>query len=121
MKADDNPTLFPDDMPGYIGEAYDFYVDGTFDKATVSFEFDKSLLADPQFDPVIYYFNEDEQELEELDTVVLGNTASTTVTHFSTYILLNRKKFNDTINSFLTDTWETGDYKSGETVFVIDA
>lgn len=120
VKADDNPTLFPDDMPGYIGEAYDFYVDGTFDKATVSFEFDKSLLADPQFDPVIYYFNEDEQELEELDTVVLGNTASTTVTHFSTYILLNRKKFNDTINSFLTDTWETGDYKSVETVFVID-
>lgn len=120
VEADENPTLFPDDMPGYIGEAYDFHVDGTFDKAELTFEFDKALLDDPQFDPVIYYFNEDEQELEELDTVVKGNVASTTVTHFSTYVLLNRKEFNDTINSFLTDVWEAGDYKAVETVFVID-
>lgn len=49
--------LFPTDMPGYIGQAYDFTVDDEINSATLQFSFDKSLLNDPDFKPVIYYMN----------------------------------------------------------------
>jgi Mg-chelatase subunit ChlD len=87
-------SLLNNEMPGYIGKAYEFSVDGIFDTATISFEFDPELLIDPSFDPVIYYFNETTQELEALSTTVTGNIAYATVTHFSTYILLNKNAFD---------------------------
>ncbi len=55
----ENTFLFPESMPGYLGSAYEFSVDGSFDKATIRFEFQESLLEDIDFDPVIYYFNEE--------------------------------------------------------------
>ena len=77
--------LFPTTMPGYIGGAYDFSVDGELGTATIKFEFDEALLTDATFDPVIYYFDEENQVLEELETTVSGNVASAEVTHFSKY------------------------------------
>ncbi len=114
----DNEFLFPVNMPGYIGGAYDFSVDGSFDKATIKFEFNEELLEDADFDPVIYYFNEEKQLLEELDTTVVGNVASTEVTHFSKYILINRKVYQ---NSFeWQDVWNTTGFSGVEVVLVID-
>ena len=118
VKKYENEVLFPTDMPGYIGGAYDFSVDGSIDSATIKFEFDSSLLSDKSFDPVIYYFNEKTQQLEELETTVKGNTATTKVTHFSKYILLNRKVFQ--IAFSWMDVWSTGGYSDVEVVFVID-
>lgn len=114
----DDEFLFPVNMPGYIGGAYDFSVDGTFDKATIKFEFNEELLEDADFDPVIYYFNEEKQLLEELDTTVVGNVASTEVTHFSKYILINRKVYQ---NSFeWQDVWNTTGFSGVEVILVID-
>lgn len=114
----DNEFLFPVNMPGYIGGAYDFSVNGTFDKATIKFEFNEELLEDADFDPVIYYFNEEKQLLEELDTTVVGNVASTEVTHFSKYILINRKVYQ---NSFeWQDVWNTTGFSGVEVILVID-
>ena len=114
----DNDTLFPEGMPGYIGGAYDFNVDGTFDKATISFEFDAGLLGNEDFDPIIYYFNEEEQELEELQTNLNGNVASAVVNHFSKYILVNRKVYQ---SSFMwTDVWDTNNYTGVEIILVMD-
>lgn len=114
----DNEFLFPVNMPGYIGGAYDFSVDGSFDKATIKFEFNEELLEDADFDPVIYYFNEEKQLLEELDTTVVGNVASTEVTHFSKYILINRKVYQ---NSFeWQDVWNTTGFSGVEVILVID-
>ena len=62
--------LFPTDMPGYIGQAYDFTVDDEINSATLQFSFDKSLLNDPDFKPVIYYVNAETGQLEELETTV---------------------------------------------------
>lgn len=114
----ENELFFPEDMPGYIGGAYDFHVDGTFDTATIQFEFDKELLKDESFDPVIYYFNEETQLLEELKTTVTGNIASTQVTHFSKYILINRKVYQDAFQ--WQDVWSTTGYSGVEVVLVID-
>lgn len=113
-----NEYFFPESMPGYIGGAYDFYVDGSFDSATIQFEFDESLLGDDNFEPVIYYFNEEKQLLEELDTKLTGNIASTTVTHFSKYILLNRKVYQDSFE--WQDVWDSTGYSNVEVVLVID-
>ena len=114
-----NNTLFPENMPGYIGEAYDFHVDGTFDKATISFTFPEELLKQENFVPTIYYYNEKEQQLEPLETTIQGCTASTTVTHFSTYILINRTVFEQSFTWI--DVWETDkQYENIEIIFVID-
>ena len=119
IKAINNTTLFPEEMPGYIGEAYDFSVDGAFDEATISFEFDKELCNDESFDPVIYYFDEEEQELEPLATTVTGNKASAVVEHFSTYILVNRKVFEESFE--WVDVWSSVEnYNGVELVLVID-
>lgn len=114
----ENETLFPKDIPGYIGGAYDFNVEGSFDSANISFEFNTNLLNDEGFDPVVYYFNEEKQELEPLQTTVNGNVASASVNHFSTYILVNRVVFE---KAFMwMDVWDTNNYTGVEVVLVID-
>ncbi len=110
--------LFPEDMPGYIGAAYNFSVEGEFDTARISFEFDPTLLPEGA-KPIIYYFNETEQELEAQETTIEGNVASIAVEHFSTYILLESTGYNEAFE--WTDTWnDTGKYDSVEIVFVVD-
>ncbi|MBQ5447077.1 MAG: VWA domain-containing protein, partial [Lachnospiraceae bacterium] len=111
-----NDFLFPEDMPGYIGGAYDFKVEGEFDQATLCFEFDESLLDEENFDPVIYYFDEEEQWLYELETTVEGNVATAVTTHFSKYILINRMAFQ---NVFF-DCWSQPDKVPIKLVMVID-
>ena len=82
-------------IPGYIGEAYDFTMDGTFESAKLSMTFDEALLEDDTFCPTIYYYNENTGELEELPTEVKGNVAMANLEHFSTYILLNKTAFDE--------------------------
>lgn len=114
----ENDFLFPADMPGYIGSAYNFSVDGSIDKATIRFEFDRKLFADSAFNPVIYYFNEETQMLEALDTRLEGNIAYAEVTHFSKYVLLNRTVFENAFE--WQDVWSTNEYSGVEVVLVID-
>ena len=78
-------------MPGYIGPAYSFHVSGGFDSAQIGLSFDPALANDPGFDPAIYSVDLDNQTLEEQPTSISGGTATATVTHFSTYILLDRR------------------------------
>ena len=112
----DNETFFPEEMPGYMGKAYDFNVEGKFSSATISFEFDPSELPAGAV-PTIYYFNEKDQSLEALDTTINGNVASAKVTHFSKYILINRTVYEE---SFCwVDDFDEG-YKDIEIVFVVD-
>ena len=118
IESVENPTLFPEDIPGYIGEAYDFSVDGTFDTATIKFKFDDALLKTEGFDPVIYYYNEEKQALEELETQIDGNVASAKVNHFSTYILINRKVFSSAFE--WQDNWSDDNYTGVDVAFVID-
>lgn len=118
INALEDENLFPEDMPGYMGKAYDFSVEGEFDKATISFEFDP-LLYNEDAEPTIFYFNEEKQELEELKTVISGGVASAEVEHFSTYILIDRKIYYESFE--WVDTWENeGSYNSIEIILVID-
>lgn len=59
---------------------------------------------------------------EALPTTVSSNIASAETTHFSTYILINRKIFEDEYNkrNKWIDVWNTDNYTEIEIVFVID-
>ncbi|MBQ1327689.1 MAG: cellulose binding domain-containing protein, partial [Eubacterium sp.] len=114
-----NDFLFPEDMPGYIGGAYDFKVEGEFDQAILSFEFDEALLDEENFDPVIFYFNEEWQSLEELETKVEGNVATADTTHFSKYILLNRNFYKPSIFDWVDKLTDSTNLNR-EIVFCID-
>lgn len=114
----DNELLFPSDMPGYLGQAYDFSVEGSFETAEISFTFDSSLL-DQGAEPTIFYYNEAEQTLEELETYIDGNVASAVTEHFSTYILLDRVLYYGGFT--WEDTWTTEDvYTAVDIALVID-
>lgn len=83
-------------------------VDGKFNSAEMTFKYDESLgqLSDT-FQPRIYYFNESTKMFEELENqTVQEGKITATVTHFSTYILLNK---------YLVDTvWDSDIKKPDE-------
>ena len=80
-------------IPGYLGQAIKLTASDEIDSAVLSFTFDEDLLLDADFVPAIYYYNETTQCLEEISTTVNGHTATANLTHFSTYILLNKTDF----------------------------
>lgn len=104
---------------GYMGDAYEYEVEGEVYGATVGFEFDSSSLS-PDALPTIYAYDKESQTMTPLDTYVSGNQATTVVDEFATYVLLDRKVYEDQLK--WVDKWEIGDGKftSLEIVFVVD-
>lgn len=56
-------------LPGYIGSGYDFELEGEFEHVFVKYMFDESNLEIDDFNPTICYYNESNNELEEIETV----------------------------------------------------
>lgn len=83
-------------IPGYMGSAFDFEMDGEFERAVLKITFDPEYLKEEGLAPVIYYFNEETQQLEEIQTEWDGvsNYVTAVLPHFSTYIVLNKNKFD---------------------------
>lgn len=84
-------------LPGYLGAAYDFSVEGDFDKATLTFHYNTEFYGEPneEFQPRIYYINEETGLYEELENQVVENgVVKATTTHFSKYILLNQVEYD---------------------------
>ena len=52
-------------IPGYIGCAFDFSMEGEFHSVNLQFHIPAYLLEDESFEPAIYYYNTDEKRLEE--------------------------------------------------------
>lgn len=96
----DNAMISPT-VPGYLGVAYDFTINGEISNAELVFNYDTSLgELGENFQPRIYYCNEKTKMFEELPNQKVENGKVTaTTTHFSTYILLNKVEFDK--------VWET--------------
>ncbi|WP_216831514.1 VWA domain-containing protein [Alkalihalobacterium elongatum] len=114
-----------EDIPGYLGAPFDFNTDIEFDEAIMTFVYDDSVVTD-EFRPEIFYFNEQEQRLDRLENQVhdsANNTVTTTVEHFSTYLLLNGvewdKAWESEIRPPLLD--EDGGMVNIDVVFSIDS
>ena len=122
IKSDD--AVLSNEIPGYIGEgsAYDFSLDGQFSDAKLSFVVPEDVMNDPDFEPGIYYYNEETGLLEELENFTVdGNTVSVQLEHFSKYILLNKKEYGSV---WTYDLLFVNDAKSSsglDVVFAIDS
>lgn len=111
-------------IPGFLGSAYDFSIDGKIISATLTFEYDTSLGSiGKNFQPRIYYVNPKTGEFEELpDQIVENGKVTANTSHFSTYILLNKVEFDKVWDSDIKKPNEEG--KSFENLlisFVIDS
>ena len=120
IETTDQAGLLDENISGYICSAYNIEADGEFESAVLTISFDEDSLEEDA-DPVIYYFNEETQLLEEVETTIEGGTATATVTHFSTYILLDRKLL-DTVweEEILSEESEKYTDSEYDIVFVID-
>ncbi len=81
--------------PGYIANSMNFSTEGEFGSATLKYYIPDELLNSEDFEPAIYYFNEEKKCLEELTNAVLeGNILSVKLEHFSSYAIMNKKAFD---------------------------
>ena len=122
VTAIDNPLL-SSTIPGFMGSAYNFEVDGTFENATITFAYSDALLEDDKSAvPTIYYYNEETQALEEVPGQTISNhQVSVPVTHFSTYILLNKTEYQTVWENDVRKPSEDGSgVASIDIAFVID-
>ena len=73
--------------------------------------------------PTIYYYNEATQELEPQKTTIKDNVASCQLSHFSIYILLDKKEFDAVWeNEIKPPEYAGDDQKSGlDVVLAIDS
>ena len=111
-------------IPGYLGQAYDFTTDATFESAMLTFTYDTNLgTISDTFQPRIYYFNEADGTFEELpDQIAEDGCVTVTVTHFSTYILLNKVEFDKVWEEEIRTPDDTSVGMTGlDIVFVIDS
>lgn len=111
-------------IPGYLGNAFDFSTEGSMESARISILYDTGLgkLGD-DFQPRIYYFNEDDGSLTELENQTVENgKVSANVEHFSKYILLNKVEFDKVwAEDIEPDGRDNPEYKGMDVVFVIDS
>lgn len=120
----ENHILSPT-TPGLIGNAVDITIDGTIDSAEISFTYDTSLgELSEEFQPRIYYYNEETFTFDELPNQTVENGKVTaSISHFSKYLLLNKVEFdkvwNNEIKKPVTDG--TGaNYSNIDVAFAID-
>ena len=111
--------FFDQNTLGYLGDAYNYDVEGEIESATIGFEFDETKLA-PGALPTIYEYNREKGIMTPLATTVENGKATAEVDDFSTFVLLDRKIYEEELT--WVDTWgiEGGSYSSVEIVFVID-
>ena len=83
-----------------MGSGYDFYIDGEFESARIKYYFNSEECQTEGFNPVVYYYNENTNELEEIATEWDGTSDFVTaqLPHFSTYLLLDKTKFEEVWN-----------------------
>ena len=114
----DNDILFPENMPGYMGKAYTFDVEGVPEAAAISFTFDTASLNEGA-QPTIFRYDGNTHLLEPLKTTVSGNTASVAAEPSATYMLIDHTAFQGARN--WEEAWVVSEpYAKAEIVLVID-
>lgn len=110
-------------IPGYLGSVYDFSVDGEIESATLKFSYNRDVYGDPDedFQPRIYYLNEETQLLEKLENQIVENgVVIAHVSHFSRYLLLNEVDFDKVWETEIKPPKDNNDYNGLDVVFVTD-
>lgn len=120
----ENHILSPT-TPGLIGNAVDITIDGTIESAEISFNYDTSLgELSEEFQPRIYYYNEETFTFDELPNQTVKNGKVTAnISHFSKYLLLNKVEFDKVWNNEIKKPVTDGsgaNYSNIDVAFAID-
>ena len=109
---------FRNDTMGYIGDAYDYNVEGDISSATIGFTFDSSTIDESAL-PTIYAYDEKQGTMTPVATTIEGNVATAVVSKLSTFILLDRMIYENELKWI--DVWGVGKiYTDIEIIFVVD-
>lgn len=124
-KVEENNGYFNEQVSGYIGSAYDFNLDGEFLSGTLSFKVDPKLFQDEEFEPAIYYIDVNNQSYELIENQSVNQETgviSAEIEHFSMYVLLNKKKFEEVFKTDIKDAVSDDEMnKPLDIVFAIDS
>lgn len=93
-----NVDILCTDVVGLVGEPFEIETDSEFDKATLTFKVDKNKLGDVEFENLLFlWYNEEDNEFIELETTLdeANGTASIVTTHFSRYMVVDKKAWFD--------------------------
>ncbi len=120
--SEGNNGLVNEEVPGYISTSHDFEAEGDIKTAKVTYTLDNKLFENKDFSPALYYFNEEKQTLELVkDQKLQGNILTANLTHFSKYILIDKKIFDKVWEfTFLVED-EKDKYDGINIAFVIDS
>ncbi len=121
VNAYDNPFITPS-IAGYLGDAYDFSINGKFNYADITFEYDTLLgkLSD-SFQPRIYYFNDENKMFEKLqDQKIEDGKVTARTSHFSTYILLNEVDFDAVWKADIKPESQYTEHDTLNVIFTVD-
>ena len=89
-----NTDILCTDVVGLVGEPFEIETNSEFDKATLMFKVDKNKLGNVEFENLLFlWYNEEENEFIELETILdeVNSTASITTTHFSKYMVVDKR------------------------------
>ena len=91
-----NTDMMCTNVVGLVGEPYSIESDSEFEKATITFNIDKSKLGDTDFNNLMFLWHDvDNHEFVELETVLdaENSTVSVETTHFSKYMIVDKEKW----------------------------
>lgn len=93
-----NTDILCTDVVGLVGEPFEIETESEFDKATLTFKINKDMLGEIPFDNLLFlWYNEEENEFVELETALdeMNGTVSVSTTHFSKYMIVDKKAWFD--------------------------
>lgn len=111
--------FFEESTLGYIGDAYNYTIEGDITAATVGFEFDPTALPENAL-PTIYAYDRKSGIMTPLATTIQKDKATAEVSELSTFVLLDRYIYENELK--WVDVWGLGEAVRNniEIVFVID-
>ena len=93
-----NKDMLCTGVVGLVGEPFSIETTSEYDKATLTYVIDKSKLGDTKFDNLLFlWYDEKKDEFVELETILdeENSTVSINTTHFSKYMLVDKKEWFD--------------------------
>lgn len=122
MQPLEEDTYLGKDLPGYLGSAYNLEMDGSFQSAQLNMSYQGYWNQKEDFEPAIYYYNEEDDTLEYVEGQYMqGNTVTAPLTHFSTYVLLNKFTVDQVWNTEIRRNDQMQQERADtDIVFVID-
>lgn len=118
--------MMSSELAGLVGVPVSITTEGDFDTATITFHYDPAKLGDNSEDDlaIMWYDEANGEYVSYEDETVIdkqNHTVSYTTTHFSTYMVFNRKKWQKAWENEINYYKESGQEHYSDIVFAVDA